>query len=228
MRAEQIEKLEQLARDYIDGKIVRGEINSLGLFPRWYVLTLANIYSCTKIGTMSQKECVRFKYQVAVDYKRFAVEAAYAEMNYRLWLENTKKYSGKSCEVTRELNKEQPDAYSFISGLCELLDLMTHENVLLKMFQKKYEDEGFKKACHLAVVEHGDEWRERYRNIHDEDYLVLLDKFFAATNENGMAEQFASLNDDTIRKTARRVPVKDDDSRGVARSFRELYDNKRV
>ena len=228
MDSQRIDELEQLARAYIDGEITRGEVNNLNCFDRWYVLTLANIYSCTKIGTMSPKECVHYKYKVAGDYKQFIIEFGYILKLHDIWLENIRRYSYKNTELSKELAKDSPDAYALLSGLFEMNDLLTRENVLLSLFDRKWNEDGdFKKKCQSAVREHGDEWREKYKSIKDEDYIILLDKFFSAMDGNGMALVMGSLGDDYIKKSSLSVPVKDDDTRGVAKSFRELYGKER-
>ena len=228
MKSKRIDELEQLARAYIDGETTRSDILNLNCFDMWYVLTLANIYSCTKIGTMSQRECVHYKYRVARDYKKFIIEFGYILKLHDIWIDNIKRYSSKNSELSRELAKDTPDAYALLSGLFEMNDLLTDENILLKLFNRKWEeDEDFQKRCQLAVIEHGDEWCEKYKSIKDEDFIILLDKFFAAMDENGMAGVMGSLGDDMIKKASLSVPVKDDDARGVAQSFRNIYGKER-
>ncbi len=228
MDSHRIDELEQLARAYIDGEITRNEVINLNCFDRWYVLTLANIYSCTKIGTMSQIECVHYKYKVAGEYKQFMIEFEYILKLQDIWLENIRRYAHKNTELSKELAKDSPDAYALLSRLFVMNDLLTRDNVLFRLFDRKWNEDGdFKKRCHLAVIEHGDEWREKYKSIKDEDYIILLDKFFAAMDGNGMALVMGSLGDDYIKKSSLSVPVKDDDTRGVAKSFRKLYGKER-
>ncbi len=228
MNALRMDELEALARSYIDGEVNRVGLFGLPIFDMWYVLTLAGVYSCTKVGTISERECVRFKYKVAADYKHYMTVTDHIQAAYDTWVENTAKYSSVSCEVSRELAKDKPDAVKFIGGLCVLLDVLTKENVWHKLFVKRIEDEDFKKSCIDAVMEHGEEWREKFKNIRDEDYVVLLEKFYAATDENGMAKRFAALDEDRIKKAVLSVPVKDDDTRGIARGIRQMYGEQRV
>ena len=224
MKARRIDELDEMARRYLDGDVNRLEVLSLALFDIFYVMTMASVYSCAKVGTISAKECVKMRYRVALQYRQFSTLMLFWELQHDSWIKNTKKYSGKSCELTRELAKDKPDAEKFMGGMCELLDLMTGDNVLHKMFVNRIENEDFKKSCRLAVVEHGDEWRQKFEKIRDEDYLILLERFFAATNENGMAEAFALLDPDKLRDDAhRQVPVKSDNVRGVAIGIEKMY-----
>lgn len=224
MKARQIEELDEMARMYIDGNLERMDVLKLNLFEMWYVLTMASVYSCTKIGTVSQTECVKMRYRVALEFRQYETLLLYWEMQHDAWIEETKKYSVKASELTRELAKDEPDAVAFIGVLCSLIDILTKDNVLHKLFMARLTDDEFKRRCHLAVVDHGDEWRAKFENIRDEDYLNLLDRFFAATDQNGMAQAFASLDADKLRDDARRqIPVKNDDSRGVAAGIRKIY-----
>lgn len=227
MNAQTIDELDALARRYIDGNATRMEIFELPLFDMWYVLTMASAYSCTLIGTISQKECVKLRYRVASDYKLFFTRLSFDRIEHDNWITATRKYSWKQSELTRELRKDEPDAVFFIRGLCIMIDLLTREHVLHKLLVKRLEDENFLKACQKAVLEHADEWRERFDHIRDEDYMILLERFYAATDESGLASAFAALDADKLRDDARRhIPIKQDDTRSVATGIVRVYDEK--
>lgn len=223
MKARRIDELDAMARAYLDGDVNRLDVLGLSLFDMFYVMTLASVFSCARVGTISGRECVKMRYHVAMQYRQLTTLQIFWEMQHEQWIENTKKYSGKSCELTREIAKDEPDAVKFIGGLCELLDLLTGENVLHKLFVKRIEDEDFKKSCQIAVVERGDEWRGKFEKIRDEDYMIMLERFYAATDENGMAQVFASLEPDELRNKVRQAPVKNDDTRTVAEGIRKMY-----
>ena len=227
MNSKTIDALDAMARRYIDGTVTRTEIFELPLFDMWYVLTMASAYSCTLVGTISQRECVKLRYKVASDYKLFFTRLSFDTIEHDNWITATKKYSLKESELTRELKKDEPDAVFFISGLCELIDLLTREHVLHKLLVKRLQDENFLKACQTAVLEHGDEWCERFEHIRDEDYMILLERFYAATDESGLATAFAALGADKLRDDARRqIPIKQDDTSGVADGIVRVYDER--
>lgn len=228
MNAQRIEDLDAMARGFIDGDIDRMSLISLPVFDMWYVLTMANVYSCTKIGTISQTACVKFKYKVANDYKMFESLTAYGRLSHEAWIKGTKQYSGISCDISRELGKDKPDAVILFSNMLRLLDLLTKENVLHQLFVRRIENPAFLKSCIDAVHEHGDEWREEFEHIRDEDYVNLLQKFYAATDEDRMARMYASLDADHLKDFARRtIPVKQDDTGGIAEGIGRMYGERR-
>ena len=62
--AETLSELDKLVIGFIDGDLDVATLNSLDMFNRWLVLSMSAIYSCTKIGLLSAKSCVKAKYKL--------------------------------------------------------------------------------------------------------------------------------------------------------------------
>ena len=228
MNNETIEELDQRARGYINGEVDRLGILSLPPFDKFYVMTLAGVFSCTKVGTMSQKECTHFKYKVATDYRQMRDDFSYSELNHKTWVENTRKYSGKSCEIAKEIRSETPDVFRLICLLCEMIDLLTKENILHQLFLERVARGGtFLKDCMQVIYEHGDAIRERVgESLKPEIMPVLLEKFYQATAETGLDRVYSSLDADNVKAQAfKGIPIKKDSTRDVAEGFRKMYQN---
>ena len=67
--AETLSELDKLVIGFIDGDLDVATLNSLDMFNRWLVLSMSAIYSCTKIGLLSAKSCVKAKYKLLQEYR---------------------------------------------------------------------------------------------------------------------------------------------------------------
>lgn len=72
--AETLSELDRLVIGFIDGDLDVATLNSLDMFNRWLVLSMSAIYSCTKIGLLSAKSCVKAKYKLLQEYRRFRTD----------------------------------------------------------------------------------------------------------------------------------------------------------
>lgn len=72
--AETLSELDKLVIGFIDGDLDVATLNSLDMFNRWLVLSMSAIYSCTKIGLLSAKSCVKAKYKFLQEYRRFRTD----------------------------------------------------------------------------------------------------------------------------------------------------------
>lgn len=72
--AETLSELDKLVVAFIDGALDVNEINKLDIFNRWLVLSMSAVYSCTKIGLLSAKSCVKAKYKLLQEYRRFRTD----------------------------------------------------------------------------------------------------------------------------------------------------------
>lgn len=62
--AETLSELDKLVIGFIDGDLDVATLNSLDMFNRWLVFSMSAVYSCTKIGLLSAKSCVKAKYKI--------------------------------------------------------------------------------------------------------------------------------------------------------------------
>lgn len=77
--AETLSELDKLVVAFIDGALDVNEINKLDIFNRWLVLSMSAVYSCTKIGLLSAKSCVKAKYKLLQEYRRFRTDTFFCK-----------------------------------------------------------------------------------------------------------------------------------------------------
>lgn len=222
MRVETIEELDQMARDFINGEVEPLEISGLSIFDMWAVLTLASAYSLTKIGTISPRACAGFKYHILGHYEEFKTRTIFFEKIYSNWIKRTHDYSAKRTELTKALAADEVDCEQVLVLSMEIIDLLTKEDIYLKLFQRKCDDKMFKAHSMQAAAKHIDEYIEKLGD--NVPYAKLLERFYAATCEDGIAEIFKELDVDGFRDKARRaIPVKKDKLKGIADSMEKMY-----
>lgn len=226
MRAEKIDDLDQKARDFINGEVEPLEISGMSIFDMWAVLTLASSYSLAKIGTISQKACAGFKYHILSHYEKFKTRTLFFEKMYDDWIKRTRNYSAKRTELTKALTADAFDCEQVLTLSMEIIDLITKEDIYLKLFQRKCDDKMFKAHSMQAAAKHIDEYIEKLGD--NVPYAKLLERFYAATCEDGIAEIFKELDVDGFRDKARRaIPVKKDKLKGIADSMEKMYVKER-
>lgn len=227
IKIKKMDALEKMAQDYIVGELPRQKIIGLNIIDRLYVLNLAAAFSCTRIGTMSREACAQFKFKAGLEYRAFATSMFFNDWQHKTWIENVHAYSGKKCELNKELLKDKPDAVRFISLLVEMLGLLTREDVLLQMFLERIENPDFKKQCQEEVRAHGNEWLEKF-GYKDESYMQLIEDFFKATDALALYNLYADIGIDALRKSAgKNIPVKADNTEAIVKNMKEIYDSKR-
>lgn len=226
MRAEKIDDLDQKARDFINGEVEPLKISGLNIFDMWAVLTLASSYSLAKIGTISRKACSGFKYHILSFYEKFKTRMVFLEKFFSDWVKRMRKYSAKRTELTKALTADEVDCEQVIVLSMEIIDLLTKEDIYLKLFQQKQKDRMFKAHSMQAAAKHIDEYIEKLGD--DVPYAKLLERFYAATCEDGIAEIFKELDVDGLRDKARRaIPVKKDNLKGIADAMEKMYVKER-
>lgn len=226
MRAEKIDDLDQKARDFINGEVEPLKISGLNIFDMWAVLTLASSYSLAKIGTISRKACAGFKYYILSFYEKFKTRTMFFEKMYDDWVDRTHKYSAKRTELTKALAADEVDCEQVLVLSMEIIDLLTKEDIYLKLFQRKCDDKMFKAHSMQAAAKHIDEYIEKLGD--NVPYAKLLERFYAATCEDGIAEIFKELDVDGLRDKARRaIPVKKNDYKDIAKSIYQMYGKNR-
>ena len=101
--AETLSELDRLVIGFIDGALDVATLNSLDMLNRWLVLSMSAIYSCTKIGLLSAKSCVKAKYKLLQEYRRFRTDTFFANKEHIEWIKRTKETSCKLTELSKAI-----------------------------------------------------------------------------------------------------------------------------
>lgn len=229
MKASRIEELDRLAMDFTQGNLDRRVVWSMNYLESWFVLTLAAMYSCTMVGTMSREQCCEFKFRLAGIFRKFAQSAAEVSTEQKRWCDVNMKAGLKLSEAMRELHLDKPNAERFIGAVMEAVDILTLTNVHFKLTAAKMNDPDFLKNATDTVIAHADEWQERLQNnIRWDDYMTLLQRFYEEKVDSGEAALAASLDPEQLRNFARRnIPVKTDYPKRIANSLKAVYSEER-
>lgn len=214
--AETLSELDMLAMGFILGKIDIKYIMELDMLNRCLVLNLAAIYSCTRIGFMSRNSAYGSKYKLIQLYKRMRTETYFEKQEHLQWVKRTTKVSTKLCEFAKALEAKDINALQLA---CEIIDLLTKEDVYNKIFIQSRLDDEYKKNCLQTLKDTENFMFTSFGNI---PYVDLLFKFYKACDESRATEIFKELDDDNIKKVARRIPLKNDDVEGIRKSYQEL------
>lgn len=89
--AETLSELDRLVIGFIDGALDVATLNSLDMLNRWLVLSMSAIYSCTKIGLLSAKSCVKAKYKLLQEYRRFRTDTFFANKEHIEWIKKDER-----------------------------------------------------------------------------------------------------------------------------------------
>ena len=130
-------------------------------------------------------------------------------------------YSVTCDEVSRELQKEEPDALRVMEALIKALDCLTRNHVYLSMFKEACQNEQFKKDCQNAVLDNSDKLCEQFvGKIHPEDYFHMLEDFYKTTVKDGAAGWYLEFGE--------RSPVPDwdkhEDTKQLRNSIKKMYE----
>lgn len=214
--AETLSELDMLAMGFVLGKIDIKHIMELDVLNRCLVLNLAAVYSCTRIGFMSRNSACESKYKIIQIYKQMRVETYFEKQEHLQWVKRTIKVSTKLCEFAKAIKCKDTNALQLA---CEVIDLLTKEDIYNKIFIQSQLDGNYKKNCLQTLKDTENFMFTTFGNI---PYVDLLFKFYKACDESRATEVFEELDDDNIKKVARRIPLKNDDIEGIKKSYKEL------
>lgn len=216
-QAETLSELDMLAVNFIDGQLDVDVLDSLDMFNRWLVLSMAAVYSCTKIGLLSGKSCAKAKYQLLQEYRRFRTDTFFASAEQTEWIKRTRETSCKLTELTKAIDEHNINALSLA---LEVIDLLTRHDVYNQLFILSESSNTYKEDCLKALTENDTAFFNRFGNI---PFVDLLFKFYKSAEESRATEIFKELDSDNIKTVARRVPMKSDDCQGIAKSYKEYF-----
>lgn len=215
--AETLSELDTLAMGFILGIVKIEDIMKLDFLNRCLVLSLAAIYSLVRTGDLDRNSVPQGKYGIMQLYKQMKGEIFFAEKEQLFWIDRTKKTSTKLTELAKAINNEDVSGYGIS---LEIIDLLTKQDVYNKMFIKKESNDDFKEKClqHINKTEN-----LLFLRFGDIPYVDLLFKFYDACDKSRATEIFGQLNDDNLKKVARKnIPLKNDDIKGIVKSYKEL------
>lgn len=221
-RQRTIKALDNLAMAYIHGEVNTETIFSLCVIDQWAVRSLADIYSMCLFGIQSRDCCKKQKKGVLQQYDMFKTRFAYIEVLYYKLVETVRVTSGKSCEITKALQK--CDFMSALKNSLECLDAFQNGNVYMKVFESAVSDEDFKKTALKVAESQVDTLMNAYGP--DVPYAKMIERFYAAADEDGMTEIFKYLDPDKYNPLVDEMPEKSDDEklkRSVADNMKALY-----
>lgn len=223
-----IDRLNALAMKIINGKAEPMKIESLPLFQQVAALGLTNIYGLTIQGFMSRETCKRIKFNILSNLRTIETRWVFVRKIHDNWVKRNRDFSARSCELTRAL-AEKTDAEKVLKLAMQLLDDMTREDIYQKMFCRAMEDKDFKRKVHAIGRENVDRWMQRFGS--EVPYLELLDKFYAAVVNDGIAEIMQDLDNDILLPHAEKdIPEKTESVqqlKGLGESLERLYATKR-
>lgn len=218
--------MDAMARGFVSSQVERGAVWRLPFTESWFVLTLAALYSCTMVGTMSREQCAEYKFNAAGIYRKYALEAATMRAERRRWAESNRHAALLLSAAMRELRKDEPNAEAFLFALIGAVDALSYTDVHLHLTAKSLQDKDFKAHCQQALIKNEDELERRMGDIRIrwEDYLPLLEEFFRWQAECGIADVAAGIGHDQIREFSRcNIPVKSEAPRKIAENLEYLY-----
>lgn len=216
--AETLSELDKLVIGFIDGDLDVATLNSLDMLNRWLVLSMSAIYSCTKIGLLSAKSCVKAKYKLLQEYRRFRTDTFFAEKEHIEWIKRTRETSCKLTELSKAIAEHDPEVLSIA---LQIIDLLTKQDIYNKLFILSDASDTYKADCLKTLSENDTAFLDEFGNI---PFVDLLFKFYKSAEETRASEIFKELDADNIRTVACHVPVKSDDCRGIAKSYKECFD----
>lgn len=215
--AETLSELDKLVIGFIDGDLDIDMLNTLDMFNRWLVLSMSAVYSCTKIGLLSAKSCVKAKYKLLQEYRRFRTDTFFADKEHIEWIKRTRETSCKLTELSKAIAEHDTNALQIA---LQIIDLLTKHDVYNQLLILSDASDTYKEKCLKALTKNDTMFLDNFGNI---PFVDLLFKFYKSTEETRAAEIFKELDADNIRTVACHVPVKSDDCQGIAKSYKEYF-----
>lgn len=178
---------------------------------------MSAIYSCAKIGLLSAKACVKAKYKLLQEYRRFRTNTFFAEKEHIEWIKRTRETSCKLTELSKAIAEHDPEVLSIA---LQIIDLLTKQDIYNKLFILSDASDTYKADCLKTLTENDTAFLDEFGNI---PFVDLLFKFYKSAEETRASEIFKELDADNIRTVACHVPVKSDDCRGITKSYKEYF-----
>lgn len=195
-----IKVLDDIAMSYIKGEIEPVTIWSLSPIDQITVLSFINIYSSCLQGFMSRDSCKAAKQKIMSQHELLSSRISWSETIYLKFIRIVKDADTKTCEMVKAIKANEP--LKALQYAVEALDIYQGGNVYLQMFCAACNDSEFKSKA----LNEGKEYVEKLGDRYDSEipYAKIIERFYAAADEDGMAEVFKFLDPD------RYTPLADD------------------
>lgn len=195
-----IKALDDFAMSYIKGEIEPVVIWSLNPVDQITVLSFINIYSSCLQGFMSRESCKAAKLKIMSQHELLSNRISWSETIYCAYISKVKDAGTKTCDMVKAIKANEP--LKALQYAVEALDIYQGGNIYLQMFYAACNDSEFKSKA----LNEGKEYVEKLSERYDSEilYARMIERFYAAADEDGMAEVFKYLDSD------RYVPLAED------------------
>lgn len=160
--AETLSELDRLVIGFIDGDLDVATLNSLDMLNRWLVLSMSAIYSCTKIGLLSAKSCVKAKYKLLQEYRRFRTDTFFADKEHIEWIKRTRETSCKLTELSKAIANHDTNTLQIA---LQIIDLLTKHDVYNQLFILSDTSDTYKEKCLKTLTENDTAFLDEFGNI---------------------------------------------------------------
>lgn len=217
-----LDKLNEIAKRWIDGEVNHLEVVSLKLFDRLLVLELANIYSMCKVGCLSEKYTAAYKLKFLQEYRELKLKTEHLLVQQEQQIDSVRSASETLTEVCREYGKEEVD----LERLCELqaraIDELTRENVHIKLWHsvKSYKQPKNFARRHMSKMV--DDLIDRFGG--EVPFEQVIVSYLNACLKDRRKEMWEQLTgDDYPTKARQQLPIKDGNAKGTLESMSKHY-----
>lgn len=217
-------QLIRMSRAALDGEVDPSHATILEADDFLYFLMMFSVGSCVRVGTISRETGAKFALKANQMYDLLSSRLQSLKAVIKKRINDRRAYGTVCTEVSRELNKDKPDAEKLIKSLCAALDKLTGDDVYLDMLCAALKNPDFLRDCQQAVIKHENDLEIRFGGaIEPENYMHMLYKFYDANVRDGIAEWFKDFGIEP-------PPMfeKADDPRKSVRSILEAYETRRV
>ena len=202
------------------GQISPMQVEGLDADDALFFWMMYSVGSCVMSGTLSKESANKLMLKVNSRFDRLCGCFKWGLVLHKRLTERRRKFCISCSRVSMELNSGQPDAEKVLRALTQALDLLTGDDVYLRLLEQALVNEDFKKDCQQAVIANGDELCERFKgDIKSEDYFHLLEGFYKACVEDGLARCYENFGEQPDFK-----PEKTDKPGETADNIKDMYE----
>lgn len=202
------------------GQISPMQVEGLDADDALFFWMMYSVGSCVMSGALSKESANKIMLKVNGQFDRLSRKFKWGLVLQAQLTERRRKFCISCSRVSMALNSGQPNAEKVLRALTQALDLLTGDDVYLRLLEQALVNEDFKKDCQQAVIANGDELCERFKgDIKSEDYFHLLEGFYKACVEDGLARCYENFGEQPDFK-----PEKTDKPVETAESIRAMYE----
>ena len=220
-----IKILDEIAMDYIKGKIEPISIFSLNIIDQLIVLGFINIYVNCMNGIISRESCKEMKLKIMMQYELIKSRFIWLEKIYRNFVEIRRDTSGKTCDMAASL--KSGDFFETLKLALEIIDKNHGRNIYIHMFNAAYNDKDFKKKALQEGNKQIDELLSKYGN--EVPYSKMIERFYSAACEDDIMDVFKQLDPDRYIPLSNNIPEKSEEetNKKISNRLNVLYGGKK-